>query len=201
MRHDTPRGAWEALAPAEVIQLMAGFERRWWFAGGYALEAFAGRSWRDHDDIDLCVFREDAPALREHLAAWSPHAADPPGHLRPWPPGEILPASVHDIWVRADDDGPWRFQVMIDESFDAGEDGRAWIYRRDPRIARRESTLTFAREGARWLAPEVQLLYKAKGLRRKDEHDFAEVLPLLEGAQTIWLRGALHLAHPWLARL
>lgn len=201
----TPWGTWDALQPPAFAKVLAGFERRWWFAGGYALEAFTGRSWREHDDIDVALFREDATALRAHIAAWDVHAADPPGVLRPWPEGEVLPAHVHDIWVRAHgEDEPWRFQFMLDEA-QVGTDGsRAWHFRPDARITRPEATLTFEHEGARWLLPEVQLLYKARRLRAKDEWDFAEVLPALDRDQRAWLRESLALivpGHPWLARL
>ena len=54
------------------------------------------------------------------------------------------------------------------------------------------------------LAPEVQLLYKAKYHRPKDEHDFRRALPLFSAAQRAWLAQALreyHPADPWLAAL
>jgi hypothetical protein len=34
------------------------------------------------------------------LAGWEWWAAVPPGILRPWAPGETVPAAVHDIWCR-----------------------------------------------------------------------------------------------------
>ena len=52
--------------------------------------------------------------------------------------------------------------------------------------------------------PEVQLLFKAKTVRAKDERDFADAVPLLDDAQRQWLRDALQVAHPehqWLSRL
>jgi len=56
----------------------------------------------------------------------------------------------------------------------------------------------------RVLAPEVQLLYKSKGLRPKDETDFAAARTALDAAQRAWLAGALAKVspdHPWLAHL
>lgn len=67
-----------------------------------------------------------------------------------------------------------------------------------------------------YLAPEVQLFYKARQLRPKDEEDFTAVLPLLARDGRDWLARAISLAygpqnrsrtevshrlHPWLARL
>lgn len=57
--------------------------------------------------------------------------------------------------------------------------------------------------GVPHLAPEIQLFFKAKRPRPKDEIDFAAVLPLLTAQQRRWLSDALAYsfgAHPWQAR-
>jgi hypothetical protein len=128
---------------------------------------------------------------------WQWWAVDPPGRLRPWEPGEALPIRVHDIWCRPAESEPWRIQVMLDESADD-----EWVSRRDPRIRRPISSLGFtSAEGVRYLVPEVQLFYKAKQPRPKDEVDFAAVLPLLGAAQREWLSSAIRTCygedHPW----
>jgi len=58
-------------------------------------------------------------------------------------------------------------------------------------------------DGIPYLTPEIQLFYKARGLRPKDETDFAAVLPVLTEAQRHWLADALarvYGEHPWLSR-
>ena len=89
---------------------------------------------------------------------------------------------------------------MIDESSDGD-----WVSRRDPGIRRpiagigKTSTV-----GIPYLAPEMQLFYKAKTLRPKDETDFTAVLPSLTQAQRQWLSDAIahpHGDHPWRDRL
>jgi hypothetical protein len=173
----------------------------WWIAGGYAIELAVGRAVREHGDIDVLVLRRDQAAVQRALAGWDWHAADPPGTLRPWRPGEVLRAGVHDIWCRPGPGGPWRVQVMLDEC-----DGGDWVSRRDSRVRRPVSGLGLVTaDGVPYLAPEVQLFYKAKSPRPKDETDLAAVLPLLAGSQREWLSEALDLAygpgHPWQARL
>jgi hypothetical protein len=121
------------------------------------------------------------------------------GTLLPWTLEEVLPEQAHDIWVRGHPDGPWRFQLMLDEA-----DGEEWIYRRDPRIRRPLAGLTIEEDGFHRLVPEVQLLYKATDTRPKDEADFEAVLPLPSKGQRRWLDEALeieHPAHPWRERL
>ena len=60
-------------------------------------------------------------------------------------------------------------------------------------------------DGVPFLAPEVQLLYKATDAPRpKDEADLAAVLPRLGAERREWLAAALRQyrpRHPWLARL
>ena len=89
---------------------------------------------------------------------------------------------------------------MIDETGDGD-----WISRRDPGIRRPLASIGAASgDGIPCLAPEIQLFYKAKNLRPKDETDFTAVLPILTEPQRRWLSDALarvHCEHPWRDRL
>jgi hypothetical protein len=201
MRHDTPWGPWEPAHPAEAAALFSGCGAHWWIAGGYAIELAAGRPLREHGDLDILLVRRDQLAAQRALAGWDWQAADPPGTLRPWRLGEVLPADVHDIWCRPGPGEPWRIQVMLDEW--SGDD---WVSRRDPRIRRPIASIgRVTPDGIPYLAPDVQLLYKAKGMRDKDETDFAAALPGLAKPEREWLAGALTIAygpgHPWHSRL
>jgi hypothetical protein len=200
-RTGTPWGPWEPASPAEVAARFGTARPRWWIAGGWAIEFAAGHAFRAHADIDVLVLRRDQLMVQDVLPGWQWHAADPPGRLRPWRPGELLPPDVHDVWCRPGPAAPWRIQVMLDES--AGTD---WVSRRDQRIRRPVASLGHVTaDGLPYLAPEIQLFYKANGRRPKDEADFAAVLPALTAAQRRWLRAALAVAygpaHPWRARL
>jgi hypothetical protein len=147
------------------------------------------------------MLRHDQLAVQQALRGWQWQAADPPGSLRTWQPGEQLPVGVHDIWCRPDPSKPWRIQVILDES--SGDD---WVSRRDGRIRRPITSIGLVTaRGIPYLAPEIQLFYKAKNGRGKDETDFAAALPVLTEPQRRWLSDALSLvygrAHPWRARL
>jgi hypothetical protein len=169
---------------------------------GYAIELAARRPIRGHVDIDVLMLRRDQLAVQQVLPGWQWQAADPPGSLRPWQPGERLQVGVHDIWCRPDPSGPWQIQVMLDES-----SGNDWVSRRDERVRRPITSIGLVTaDGIPYLAPEIQLFYKAEnGRRPKDETDFAAALPVLTQAQRQWLSNALSLAygprHPWRARL
>lgn len=192
---------WRPLDPAALTDLLGGVDAPWWLAGGWAIDAFLGRVTRVHEDTDVLVLRRDQAAFRDALSSWDVHAADPPGTLRPWPVGEVLPPSVHDVWCRPTPASPWALQLMIDDS-----DGEDWVYRRDPRLRRPVASLSGPASDARRavLAPEVQLLQKSKGRRPKDEADLALAAPVLSPGARAWLRDALDLVspgHEWAVRL
>ncbi len=89
---------------------------------------------------------------------------------------------------------------MLDEASDGN-----WVSRRDRGIRRPVAGIgKTSSDGIPYLVPEIQLFYKAKDPRPKDEADFAAVLPFLGGEQREWLRGALARSfgeHPWRDRL
>jgi hypothetical protein len=194
-------GEWAPLSVVEVARLLTDAPYRWWIAGGWAIDLFVGRQTRPHGDVDVLVLRDDLLPVQATLAEWDLHAADPPGTLRPWRPEERLPAPVHDVWCRQTPSSPWALQLMV-----ADTDGDRWVFRRDPRITRSVSELTReTTDGVPYLAPEIQLLFKAKSVSRpKDEDDFATALPHLDRPGRAWLARALEVcapAHRWLAQL
>ena len=200
MRTETPWGVWEPATLAEVAELFSGCDAPWWVAGGYAIELAAGQVLREHADVDVLLLRRDQLIAQEMLSGWEWWAADPPGALRPWAAGETLPVDVHDVWCRPAGDRSWRIQLMLDESSMSGD----WVSRRNPEIRLPLALIGDVSEsGVPYLLPEIQLFYKAKDPRPKDNADFAAIRPLLTGAQWSWLCEAINTTygdHPWLVR-
>ena len=98
------------------------------------------------------------------------------------PPGDA-PAVAVSVWLFT----PW---PLID--------GALEITRPAPEIYGASSS------GIPILAPEIQLLYKAKWHRPKDEHDFGQALPLLDATRRAWLKEALPRCYGedrWIAQL
>jgi len=193
-------GKWDLRDPLDAAKLLEGVDAPWWVAGGFAIDAFVGATGRrPHEDVDAGLLARDQETMRGVLAGWEHFCVDPPGTLRPWLEGEHLHEPIHDVWCRPTAADPWRLALMLNPSR-----GETLVYRRDPRISRPVSSLTFERNGIPYLAPEIQLLFKSKGLRERDELDFRDSAPLLAASQRAWLATALRLtspAHPWLARL
>lgn len=199
-------GRWAARTPQDAAEAFAGYPGRWWVAGGWCLEAFTGVR-RDHGDIDLEALRQDLPLLRRHFAGRFHTWAVGSGMLlalypddRPEAPAdEVLFEGCGQFWLRPDPYLPWEYDVQ----FNLGNDEH-WAYKRDPSLTLPWSQVLWQRDGIHYLQPEIQLLYKAKGLRDKDEADFAATLPHLDDARRGWLAGALDRTlpgHPWRDRL
>jgi len=190
-------GCWQPLSPHEVAALLAPQLAPWWIVGGWALDLFLGDQTRAHDDIDVQILRRDQRCVRAALRDWDVQGALPlprPDHwpFKEWRRDEDLDPAVHDIWCRPRRDAPWAVQLMVGES-----EGDAWIFRRDPRIRRALSAIGCRTDaGIPYLAPEVQLLYKATDPRPKDEADFARVALHLDDDSRHWLRDALALVYP-----
>lgn len=190
-------GPWKPLGLESVVATFASAPFRWWVSGGYALDLHLGRTWRDHEDIDVGVVRSDLRALHAFLPQWDLHVAAA-GQLTRWR-GEPLEVArqQNNVWCRLSADGPWVLDVTIGEGSDDN-----WIYRREPSIQVPWSMAVLrTAEGIPYLAPELQLLYKSKGLRSKDDVDAAEVIPSLDARRRELLSRLLDSNHPWQRRL
>jgi hypothetical protein len=205
--------------------LLGRFLRPWWVAGGWAIDAWAGGASRAHEDLEISVLRPDLEALKLHLQPLGWHLARfaPGPHGGAWVPLALGEAVVRPHFqVRARREGedaagprapdpisgftaPREFELFLNDLEDGESAGGRWVSRRHPTVVRPLAALVVASAvGLPVLAPEVQLLYKAKYHRPKDEHDFRRALPLLSAAQRTWLARALreyHPADPWLAPL
>ena len=162
-----------------------------------ALELHTGRSWRDHADTDVGIIRSDVVEIRSVLDGWDIHVAAA-GRLAPWDGGDLHAADhENNLWCRRSPTGPWRLDVTVGDG-----DESTWIYRRDPtiRLPWSEAVLRTA-AGIPYLAPQVQLLFKSRHLRPKDDRDAGEVIPALDDGAREWLAGRLPAEHPWRAQV
>jgi len=192
---------WEPYDVEKMLALMQGFDRPWCFAGGYAIELFVGESFRPHGDIDIFLFREDQLLIQEHFLDWDMHRAALPG-LTPWEKGEYLEAKIRDIWVRENPDAPWRFQLMLNDRVEEN-----WVFKRNSDIRGSVKDMFLYTSGSiPVLAPEIQLLYKAKEvILEKDQLDFDRALPLMEPEKIRLLQNWLEIQYPnghdWIKKL
>jgi hypothetical protein len=176
-----------------VAERLSGLPVPWCIAGGWALDLFLGEQTRPHADLEIAIPADGFAEVVARFGDCAFYAAEG---------GQVLPASPvtlrasHQTWAWDPTAGRWRFDVMR-EPHDAGN----WIYRRDHRIRYPYAEIIgFDPGGIPYLAPEIVLLFKAKGTRIKDQADFDRVLPLLDAERRQRLHDALARVdptHPW----
>ncbi len=193
-------GDWDPLTPGQLRDLMTGFPAPWWVVGGHAIEAFTGAR-RLHEDIDLVVFADDLPALREQFRGvfhlWSNHGGTfriiDDEHPEPLHP-------LAQVWMRRDARSPWRVDCPVNPSRDG-----LWQSKRDEdQVAPLDEVTWVADDGIRYLDPEQVLFYKALQHRTKDAIDLDNTWPLLDDGARSWLRETVRRTypdHPWQPRL
>ena len=191
--------AWEGLQACDAARLLATANIPWWVAGGLALDLFRGTSPREHADLDVGVLRCDALAAVEAISTWQIFEAKK-GELTRLSPGRAPRRDVHCLWCRPAGTARWAIELMMEEG-----DHDVWIYRRDERIQRPlSSVVQQTADALPYLSPEIQLLYKSKAPRNRDEVDFSVTWPLLPADARSWLHDAISLTaprHRWLAFL
>jgi hypothetical protein len=186
----------------DAAALMKPFPHPWWIAGGFAMELFVGRSWREHGDLEIGLCRANQRALRDFLpdCTWKKALQiDGKGEWVEWEAGEMLTLPTFQLKAkRPGHDVDLEF--FLDDAVN-----NVWRFRRNEVITRSlYDIIRYSPEGIPHLAPEVQLLYKAKHHRAKDESDFEAALPHLDRRQRFWLLRSLRAwnpTDPWLKRV
>ena len=197
-----PDERWQPLSVEEGVAIFNDAPFTWYIAGGYAVELFLGESFREHEDLDIVVFRDEQLDMQHWMLArdWVLYCADPPGTLRFWNQGEYLAKGVHDIWGHEAPNDFWQLQLMIAEV-----EGDEWFSRHNPQIRGKRTDIITTYSDLPCIRIEVQLLYKSRGLRPKDRLDFDACLPYLSAEAKDWLIENLQHLHPqgheWLTAL
>ncbi len=192
-------GAWRAVDPTAGAGWFSRLQVPWWIAGGWALDLYLGTQSRVHADLDIGVLRRDITTVLAALSSWEIFAAKD-GALAALRIGEAPQSAVHSLWCRPIGTSLWTLELMLDESVDG-----AWCYRREPSIRRPFSAVIQRNpSGIPYLAPEIQLLYKARSSRSQDQADFELVGPRLDTTARTWLVDGLvrtEAGHPWISAL
>jgi hypothetical protein len=177
----------------EAVQLLVGAPFHWWIAGGHALDLHVSESWRRHDDLDMGVRRDQAQLVYTWFSGWDLRIAAR-GQLKVWDGRPLLADSAeNNVWVRRSPGEPWAIDVNIGEGTDS-----QWTYRRDPDLTRPwDHAVLQSASGVPYLAPDLQLLFKSKNIRPKDQQDAEMVIRGLSESEMEFLARHLPFAHPW----
>jgi hypothetical protein len=174
----------------DAVGTMEGFVHPWFVSGGWAIDLFLGRVTRGHADIEIGIYRRDQMALMEHMRDLSFQKAVQTPRGKEWvrcDSGEELRLPIHQIKVK---DVPGDFREI--EFFLNERTETHWLSRRHPGLTRSvDDVVIIGSHSVPILTPEIQLLFKAKQTRAKDEVDFALALPRLNASQRKWLARSL----------
>jgi Aminoglycoside-2''-adenylyltransferase len=183
---------------------MREFGRPWFVSGGWAIDLFVGRVTRDHEDVEIGAFARDQQALRDHLQDWDLLRIRN-NAWEPWVAGDVVELPDFQLQARSSIERPHVFDVFLNP-----RDDDAWVSRRHRglRVGVDDLILWSVEPGVPvdvpFLAPEIQLLYKAKYHPPKDDADFTVTLPHLDTDRRRWLRDTLLMyqtGDPWIPRL
>jgi hypothetical protein len=183
-------GRWRETSPTELADWLERAPVPWAFAGGWALDLWAGQQSRSHSDIEITCLRDDLEALVDSLVGFEIALARN-RQLSSWVTG-ATPERPFSLWLRRHGERLWDFEIVAE-----AHEGDLWRYRRDMRITQPLDRLfRQTRDGCMVIAPEIQLLYKSKAPRNWDIADFQHFWPRLDPSARQWLMEAVALAHP-----
>lgn len=190
---------WQPISIDELKATFKSADKPYWITGGWAIDLFLQKQTRTHEDLDVSIARDDQSIFQKLLCSWDLRASDPPGsgNLRKWEPSEILCPPIHNVWCRKEENGPWNLELMLC-TFENG----MWVYRRNSKIKGPLESFGWKQaDGTLVIAPEIQLLYKSRGIRTKDTQDFENCLAIFNREKKEWLYNALLIDsgenHPW----
>ena len=173
---------------------MDNYDGLWAVAGGWAIDLYINQLTRHHHDIEIAIPRKDQLKLKEYLRDWKLKYVIE-GEFFHWEDGLHLKLPIHEIHgqnLQGD-----KLEILLNEI-----EGDIFHFRRNVNIQLPLAKAILQSPSAiPVLCPEVVLLYKAKWVEEKDEHDLAQVLPFLSEEQKLWLREAIfiqHENHPWM---
>ena len=110
-----------------VKRIMQSFNKPWAIAGGWSIDLFLGKVTREHDDIEIVLYRKDQFAIQEYLDDWNFKKVQNRNVL-PWQRNEHLALPIHETYAEKAHE---KIEILLNEL-----DGEHWLYRRDSRIKR-----------------------------------------------------------------
>ena len=199
-------------------------DAKWFVSGGWAIDIHLNRITRERCDLDISVPSSDRLKCIEFFLdkGWRIEGKLHDGFKSLQKISDYtddihyfwsFPEGVNFVSEYVDARGNRRigynrnFQSKLDYIevfFDSIEYGH-FIFRRDPRVKRHEDWAILERDGLRYLAPELILLYKSNSLSEKNILDFHVTVDTLNDDSLTWLQQALSFvygnSHQWLELL
>lgn len=103
-------GRWRPTSPTELAAWLEHVTVPWAFAGGWALDLWAGQQSRAHSDIEVTCLRADLEALLATLPGFEIAVARNK-QLSPWMP-DARPEPPFSLWLRRHGEVLWDFEIV-----------------------------------------------------------------------------------------
>jgi len=149
----------------QLALIMQAFTKPWFVAGGWAIDLAIGNVTREHKDIDLCIFREDAADLLSYFQTWQIQVAVP---------GDYYLKKV----VNLNDLRPPRYRLHLFngneflEIFLTEKVNHDVIFIKNKKVKLNLNDFSRGVLPLPFLNPAWELLFKSLDPREEDEHDF-----------------------------
>ncbi|GGG13011.1 hypothetical protein GCM10010912_66800 [Paenibacillus albidus] len=157
-----------------------------------------GRVTREHEDLDLCIYREDAAEALQYFQEWDIKVAVPgENRLVDYEKDSDLALPRYCLHLFRDKDF---VEILLTE-----REGDEILFRKNKQITLPANDFALRDgEGRPYVNPVWQLLFKSLNPREKDHKDFFNSLPCLNDQQKLWLTSGIRTMKPdseWLVEL
>jgi len=167
-----------------VKTIMDKFGYPWFVAGGWAIDLFLNRETREHEDIEIGIYRKNQMQLYRYFPKQKKYYVDNRSSLgkherHEWNK-EYLRSPIYEAYVEYDG---LEIEALLNE-----KDEDEWVYRLNEKIRLgEEKAILYDERGIPYLCPEIVSLYKATHMRDKDMLDISNASEKMSESQKKWL--------------
>ncbi|WP_164744556.1 nucleotidyltransferase domain-containing protein [Paenibacillus xylaniclasticus] len=91
---------------------MKNFNKPWAIAGGWSIDLFFGKVTRQHDDIEIVLYRRGQLAIQEYLDDWAFKKVQNRTVL-PWGRNEYLALPIHETYAERNNE---KLEILLNET-------------------------------------------------------------------------------------
>ncbi|NEW09075.1 hypothetical protein GK047_24165 [Paenibacillus sp. SYP-B3998] len=180
------------------MDVMENFEKPWFISGGWVVDIALGKLTREHDDLDICIYREDAKEALRYFENWEIKVAVPgEGRLVDYEQFSDLSLPRYCLHLFREKNF---IEILLTERV-----GDEVFFRKNKNITMGTNDFALKDSAGRpFVNPVWQLLFKSLNPRGKDNEDFNNYLSIMNDRQKLWLASGIRIMKPdsvWLAKL
>jgi hypothetical protein len=167
----------------QVKNIMNKFGYPWFIVGGWAIDLFLEKETRTHEHIEIGIYREQQMQLFRYLGKYKKYYNDNRSRIgkyekKEWKK-EYLRLPIHELYIEYEG---FEIEILLNDKDDA-----EWIYGRNCKIKHEMNNLVrYTDSRVPYLCPEIVLLCKTEGMRKKDKDDISNALEKMSESEKKW---------------